>query len=95
MGFVIEKLVNKKKFKRGGLKTYEDLHLKEIKPAVHGGKPQKVLYEGDNFTTRIIKLDVNGKIPDCKMSFSVIFNVISGSVGVKVNRKTSKLKKDI
>ena len=65
--------------------------LEDIEPGVKEEKPQKVLYEGDNFTTRIIKLDSEGKIPDCDMSASVIFNIISGSVEIKVNGKTSKL----
>lgn len=66
--------------------------LKEIEPKDFAEKPQKVLYEGDNFTTRIIKLKSGGQIPDCEMSASVIFNVISGSVKIKVNDKSSELK---
>ncbi|MFW6026707.1 MAG: cupin domain-containing protein [Candidatus Woesearchaeota archaeon] len=69
----------------------EIFDLKEMEPS-DNGKPQKVLYEGDNFTTRIIKLESGGQIPDCEMSASVIFNVISGSVEIKVNGESSELK---
>lgn len=72
----------------GKINTY---NLRELEPENLEGKPQKIFYEGDNFTTRIIKLSSGGKIPDCEMSASVIFIVISGSVKVKVNNENSKL----
>lgn len=66
-------------------------NLKELEPAEFEDSPQKIFYEGDNFTTRIIKLSVGSEIPDCEMSASVIFVVISGRVKVKVNNESSEL----
>lgn len=66
-------------------------NLKELEPSDQAKKLQQVFYEGDNFTTRIIKLDSGGQIPDCEMSASVIFNVISGSIEITVNTETSSL----
>ncbi|MFO7814348.1 MAG: hypothetical protein R6V14_01190 [Halanaerobiales bacterium] len=66
-------------------------NLKELETTEFEDNPQKVFYEGNNFTTRIIKLSAGSEIPDCEMSASVIFIVISGSVKVKVNNESSEL----
>lgn len=66
-------------------------NLKKLEPAEFENNPPKVFYEGNNFTTRIIKLSAGSEIPDCEMGTSVIFVVILGSVKVKVNNESSKL----
>lgn len=66
-------------------------NLKELEPAEFSESPQKVFYEGNNFKTRIIQLSAGSEIPNCEMSDSVIFIVISGSLEVKVNNESSEL----
>ncbi len=53
---------------------------------------KKQIFERDEFKIRHIQLPEEGKIPPCKMSSYVIFNVINGEVDVTVNDEEVNLK---
>ncbi len=50
-----------------------------------------VFYEADEFSSRLITLPSDGKIPPCDMDSYVLFYVISGKVRVTVDGKEKVL----
>lgn len=50
-------------------------------------REKNIIYNVEEFKVRIIKLPVDGKIPDCNMPSYIMFYVIDGSVDVMVNQE--------
>ena len=53
-----------------------------------------VFYQNEHFKTRVIVLEVGGKIPECQMDSYVMFYVVKGEVLLKKNDETSVLKEN-
>jgi quercetin dioxygenase-like cupin family protein len=66
--------------------------LKEMKSFAYEERNKNVFYKAENFKIRIIELPPGGKMPSCEMSSYVIFNIIDGSVEVRVNQENAAIK---
>ena len=66
--------------------------LKEMKSFAYEERNKNVFYKAEDFKIRIIELPPGGKMPSCEMSSYVIFNIIDGSVEVRVNQENAAIK---
>jgi len=60
-------------------------------------RDKNVLYQGETFKTRIIELKEGEKLPPdepCKMETSVIFYIVSGRIGLSIDKEYTEAGKD-
>ncbi len=68
------------------------MNVFDLKQIETGSKKAEVFFEAQEFTSRLIKLNKEEKIPPCEMEAYVIFVVISGEVSVKADEESNILK---
>jgi quercetin dioxygenase-like cupin family protein len=66
--------------------------LSQIKAFPYEKREKNVLFQTEEFKTRIIELPPGGKMPPCKMSEYVVFIVLEGEVTIDVNSEKKNFK---
>jgi len=66
--------------------------LKKMKSFAYEERNKNVFYKAEDFKIRIVELPPGGRMPSCEMSSYVIFNIIDGSVDVRVNQENAAIK---
>ena len=72
------------------MKTF---NLNEMKAYPYEQRDKNVLYEADNFKTRLIELNEVEKMPPgepCQMESYLIFYIISGKIGITIDGEYSE-----
>jgi len=72
----------------------EIFDLMNLQAQGYQNRKVNVLYQNDVFKTRVIVLEVGGKVPECNMDTHVMFYVIKGEVILHKNNETSVLKEN-
>ena len=68
-------------------------NLKSMGAFPYEQRDKNVLYNTDSFKTRIIELKEGEKLPPgepCEMESDVIFYVVSGKIGITINKEYSE-----
>ncbi len=76
---------------RSGMEIFD---LMDLAAEGYENRHVNVFYQNDFFKTRVIVLEVGGKIPECQMDTYVMFYVVKGEVLIKKNDETSVLKEN-
>lgn len=66
----------------------QTFNLKSMEVFPYEQREKNVLYQGDNFKTRIIELKEGEKLPPhvpCEMDSYVVFYLMSGKIGISIN----------
>ncbi len=77
-----------------GENKMEIFDLMDLAVQGYENRQVNVFYQNDLFKTRVIVLEVGGKIPECQMDSYVMFYVVKGEVLLKKNDETSVLKEN-
>ena len=72
----------------------EIFDLMDLAAQGYENRQVNVFYQNNLLKARVIILEANGKIPECKMDTYVMFYVVKGEVLLKKNNETSLLKEN-
>jgi len=73
------------------------LDLKSMHALPYGERHKNELYKTDDFKVRIIELKTGEKLPPdgpCEMESHVIFYIVSGRIGIKIDNEYTEAGKD-